>query len=423
MFDRRVPEIIQFFVKQCHNAKQRGPMIVVELILVALIAASDTPRFEAAVATKAEPVVGELTSFGPDLSAKLGKEAITAGDVIELRQVGAVRPAPPWERPHVLLVNGDRWPGHVLGIVDDKVRFMAEWGGKQEVTLSLSAIVAIWMASPRPDAELKANDLDLPARMRPVDEVHLTNGDVVRGTIATMEKGTLTVDVSGVMKKVPVERVAAVVLSSDLSRAVKPTGAVAKLVLTNGARLTLSQVALQDGRLVGKSAGDQSVRVLLADVSQLSVVGGKATYLSELTPAKYEHTPYLGITWALSRDRNTAGGWLRLGADSFDRGIGMHSQSVVTYAVPTGATRFESSVGLDAVAGARGQVKVVAKLDGRDAFGPVELSGEQPPKRVVLPLAAGAKELTLIVEFGRGADVQDHVDWGDARFVGAAMSR
>ena len=30
---------------------------------------------------------------------------------------------------------------------------------------------------------------------------------------------------------------------------------------------------------------------------------------------------------------------------------------------------------------------------------------------------AGAKELTLEVDFGEGGPVQDHVDWVDARFV------
>ena len=29
----------------------------------------------------------------------------------------------------------------------------------------------------------------------------------------------------------------------------------------------------------------------------------------------------------------------------------------------------------------------------------------------------GARELTLAVEFGRGGDVQDHVDWVDARLI------
>ena len=29
----------------------------------------------------------------------------------------------------------------------------------------------------------------------------------------------------------------------------------------------------------------------------------------------------------------------------------------------------------------------------------------------------GAKELTLAVEFGQGGDVEDHVNWADARLI------
>jgi hypothetical protein len=397
-------------------------MNIVGLFVVALISVADAPHFEAISAAKSETVTGELSKLAPDWSARIGKETIPSGELIELRQVGVVRAMPPFDRPHVLLANGDRWPGHILGIADDKVRFMADWGSKQELTLRLSAIVSIWMSTPRPDSELRPSNLDLLSRKRPTDEAHLVNGDVIRGTLSNIESGSLAMDEGGTVKKVPIERVAAIVLSSDLTRANKPKGAIAKIVLTNGGRLSLSEVALQDGRLVGKSAGEQNVRVMLGDIAQLVLVGGKAIYLSELTPVKYEHTPYLGVTWALARDRNTAEGWLRLGENAFDRGIGMHSQSVVSYSVPPGATRFETWVGLDAVAGARGQVKVIAKLDGRDVFGPVDLSGDQPPKHFAIPIS-GAKTLTLIVEFGRGADVQDHVDWGDARFIGSGMSR
>ncbi len=379
------------------------------MLLLTCFVAADAPRFEATVAAKAEPVVGELSALPSDL--------------IELRRVGAVRPMPPWDRSHLLLANGDRWPGQVLGIADDKLRFAAEFGSKQEVTVPLSALVAVWLTKSRAEAEPNASDLDLAVRKRSSDEVTLNNGDVVRGTIVSMENGAIVVEATGGTKKLPVERVTAITLSSDLTRNVKPKGALAHVALSNGARVTLTEMALQDGRLVGKSAAGQTVWLLLADVVSVSMVGGRSVYLSELKVIQYEHTPYLSITWPFTRDRNTAGGWMRLGGEAFDRGIGMHSQSLVAYAVPPGATRFETWVGLDTVAGARGRVTAVAKVDGRDVFGPVELTGGQPAKRVVVALKSSVKELSLHVDFGAGADVQDHVNWADARFVGPSMSR
>jgi hypothetical protein len=45
-----------------------------------------------------------------------------------------------------------------------------------------------------------------------------------------------------------------------------------------------------------------------------------------------------------------------------------------------------------------------------------ELTARDPALSVSVPLA-GARELTLVVEFGRRLDVGDHVNWAEARLV------
>src|SRR5262249_22184016 len=157
------------------------------------------------------------------------------GDLIELRQVGAIRPTPPFDRPHLLLANGDRWPGRIHNIIDDKVTFTAEFGNQQKLTLPLSAIAAAWLTSPRSDAEPKAADPNPTKDRRTSDEVYLINGDVVRGTLATLDQGQLSIDATGGTKKLPVDRIAAIVLSSELTRADKAKGSFVRIALTNGA--------------------------------------------------------------------------------------------------------------------------------------------------------------------------------------------
>jgi hypothetical protein len=85
--------------------------------------------------------------------------------------------------------------------------------------------------------------------------------------------------------------------------------------------------------------------------------------------------------------------------------------------VPAGARRLEAVVGLDEVTGRRGNVVVRVLADGKPHLDPPELMPTDAPRPLRLPLPAGAKELTLAVDFGRGGDVQDEVDWADARFV------
>ena len=83
-----------------------------------------------------------------------------------------------------------------------------------------------------------------------------------------------------------------------------------------------------------------------------------------------------------------------------------------------GYQRFEALVGLDDQTGQGGSVRIKVLVDGK----PQELgwdkeltSRDQPlPIRVGV---AGAKELTLVVEFGERGSVNDHVNWADARLV------
>jgi hypothetical protein len=72
---------------------------------------------------------------------------------------------------------------------------------------------------------------------------------------------------------------------------------------------------------------------------------------------------------------------------------------------------------LDAVSGVHGNVRVQVEIDGQPALGPVMLAGGEQPRRVVVPVPPGARELALLVDFAAGGDVQDHVNWADARFI------
>ena len=153
-------------------------------------------------------------------------------------------------------------------------------------------------------------------------------------------------------------------------------------------------------------------------MAEINVYHGRAVYLSDLTAKSYEHTPYLGVSWPLTNDRSVAGGDLRLGGGTYDKGIGMHSRSRATFALPAGAVRFEAVVGLDQVTGRRGAVEVQVLADKKPLLDrPPQLTGTDLPRSLRLMLRPGTRELTLVVEYGRGGDVQDHVDWAEARII------
>src|SRR5205814_1545449 len=106
------------------------------------------------------------------------------------------------------------------------------------------------------------------------------------------------------------------------------------------------------------------VRVPLERVAGLEVLGGKAVYLSDLAPAKYEYRPWLDEKWGWSADGNVLGRDLRLGGSTYDKGVGMHAHSLLTYALGGRYQRFEALVGLDDLDGRQGKVRVKVLLDG-----------------------------------------------------------
>jgi hypothetical protein len=239
------------------------------------------------------------------------------------------------------------------------------------------------------------------------------------GTLIGLTNGTVRME-DAHHRETKVERgtVKAVALSTTLARVPRPRGAYARLVLGDGGRLSLASARADDHVLHGKTLFGTTVEIPLADIIALDLRQGRAVYLSDLKPRRYDHTPYLGVRWPYVRDGSVAGGDLRLGGSTYDKGLGMHSESRLTYDLAGGYEWFEARVGLDDRTGRQGSVRIQVLVDGRpQALGNEgEWTGGDPPRLVRVPLT-GAKELTLVVQFGRYGDVGDHVDWADARLI------
>ncbi len=170
--------------------------------------------------------------------------------------------------------------------------------------------------------------------------------------------------------------------------------------------------------LTGTTVFGARLGVPLAEVAGLDLYQGRSVYLSDLKPSRYEHRSYLDDKWPFAADGNVAEHDLLLGGSTYDKGIGLHSHSRLSYRLTGGYRRFEALVGLDDKDGRRGSVRIRVLADGRplDLGSDREVTAESGPLPVGVSIE-GVRELTLEVEFGRGGDVQDVVDWIDARLI------
>ena len=393
--------------------------------LGATFALAEEPKFTAHTAGTQQEA-GAIKRVDKDWSITLASPsaevAVPGSDLISLRRVGATLPPFP-AGPHVVFVNGDRLAGAVAKIEKGEVHFKAAIGGEgaggaQELTIPLSALAVIWFRSPPEDTgEDLARKWSGERRRR--DVLLLSNGDSRAGTVVSMDSLTSALVLKDEANEIRVEaaRLVAIALNTDLARSLRPRGAYGRAILSNGGRIGMAS-ASSDGTLVtGKTLFGAEMKIPLSQIVCLDIRQGKAVYLSDLKPKRYDYTPYLGVRWPFALDRSVAGHELRLGGHTYDKGIGLHSESRLTFDLGGSYRRFESTVGLDDRTGQGGSVRIRVLVDGQAKdVGDKEISSATGSRDARVDVT-GAKELTLVVEFGSGGDVCDHVDWADARVV------
>ena len=241
---------------------------------------------------------------------------------------------------------------------------------------------------------------------------------MIEGILTALDrKAALRIEVDKKEVEVDFPKVAAIALNTELSRRPRPEGIFLHLVLANGGRLSLAQARTTTPQtLSGRTQFGADIQVPLDQVMALDWRQGRAVYLSDLKPRAYEFEPYLGERWPFVPDGSVAGADLVLGGSTYDKGLGMHSQSRLTYDLGGAYRRFEALVGLDDSA-PDGRVRIQVLVDGKSRdLGDQELTGRDGPRPVRVDLT-GARELTLVVQFARRGNVQGHVDWADARLV------
>jgi hypothetical protein len=367
-----------------------------------------------------EALAGSLINMGDDWSMRLnGNEEIRAAgkDVIALRGVCAVLPPIP-SRNFVQLTNGDAIPITGIRLTDERLALTPREIDAKEFRINPSQVALIWFTSP--DAERHPDLLrrTLAAGQRTRDRILLRNGDALEGTLTGMNEKAIRLESDKRTQEVQLEKIAVIAMNTELASTRKPKGPYARSVLSNGARLSLLSAAADGGTLSGKLTCGVLIQVQVRDIVSLSLLQGRAVYLSDLKPSKIEQRPYLDAPSPPVMDGSAKGRDLRVGGGSYDKGIGMHGACSMTFDLGGAYRRFESLVGLDDVTGREGRVRIKLLVDGKPHK--LGLDGELTHRKSPINVrvdVTGAKQLTLGVDFGERGDVQADVNWADARLI------
>ncbi|HEY1192183.1 MAG TPA: NPCBM/NEW2 domain-containing protein [Gemmata sp.] len=380
------------------------------------------PEFTVTGSAAGSPA-GKLTA----LSLTSGAEIATADGpktvkgLVSLRQPLARPPLP--GGAHVITASGDRIPGVLAG--GDAKRLQVRHASSSDVwSVALDTVAVVWLRPPPADTPVDPAKYPWLNGAPPRDVLLYRNGDIARGAInAVTGNGVKFTPDGGTAHEVPREDLAAIGFNPRFVRPRKPKGPFANLVLTDGTRFAATEVAVKGDTLACKTVSGAAVEVPLKKLVALEVLQGPATYLSDLKPAKAETSGFLGASWPWAADRTVRGQPLRLlqgdTENTFDKGLGTHPKTVLTYDLGGKYVRFEAVVGLDAVTGKRGRADVRIRVDGKEVQLPgLKALGGGNALPVVVDVHR-AKELTLVIDFGPTGDVQADVNWGAARLIAA----
>jgi hypothetical protein len=352
----------------------------------------------------------------------------TAGASIPLADVKEVRfPAADREArvgpARLFLTTGDEIAGEITGGDDAKVVMKTPSLGQLDVPLDDVRAVAFT----GDEAELRRFRKEI----LPLD----VKQDVAIMRSWSRQEGILEkIDAKGIV--FATDALGTVPLGTDkvIGARVKPFGKVAEKPAGIRARLDLADGSVLIGKLRGLKGGvltldsplKPGLEVKTSEARNLSFLGGRIVYLSDLAPADVEErAKIISIVFRHREDANVMGNPLRLDGKIYRKGLGVHAFTRLTYKLDGAFARFRATIGLDDEAreqtrGIDGTVRFQVLVDGKPAGTTGEngiLLTTRDPSRPIEVDVAGASTLTLIADFGESQDTLARGAWADAYLV------
>ena len=248
------------------------------------------------------------------------------------------------------------------------------------------------------------------------DVVLTSGGDRLTGVVESVVYGAVGVTAKVGKVQVKREMLRGVAFSKTLKPYNEPKRLLAEVRLADGSVVVGDIQGPQRGQFTLRSVLGSSWEVSVAKVCEVRFRGGKLVWLSELEPVKAEMTPFFNRSWSWRREQSVWGNPLTVDGTVYERGLGVHSRTELTYDIGRRYVTFVADVGIDDETKGTGSAMVSVTGDGRALLTPTEVSAGHKPRHVKLNVT-GVQRLHLLVDFGKDEDFGDHVDWLNARLI------
>ncbi|MEK7448325.1 MAG: NPCBM/NEW2 domain-containing protein [Planctomycetota bacterium] len=262
------------------------------------------------------------------------------------------------------------------------------------------------------------------------DEVYFLNGDRDAGIITAVQPNNLTIKSSlyGKERTYQFANIWWVAFAQLSEPSHQGDGALtARLICQDGSRLTV-QIQKAEQRLLYFKFNGQDYRVPFDKISYFYFKNERCVYLSDLEPVDVKEYPsFLTVSdksipflWPYQKDKSVYHKRTSsLKNKKYYKGLGVHANSELTYALNGRYRKFFVTVGLDDESGPGGSVNFIIYLDGKKLYPPKAdgiIKWGDEPKEVVLDVT-DVKEIKLVVNDGEDYYVLDRAVWAGARLI------
>lgn len=333
--------------------------------------------------------------------------------IVPATQAEDVAPAP----FTVWLTNGSRFSTHKLKLAEETYHLDNPVLGALEVPIDL--VWAVRLGQPDPNSRfahaVRTMD-DLTEDIIYVTGTGTTEMQEVNGLIEDLDQDGLTFDQAGELKVLPADQVHGVLLASPWFEPESSNWVICRLTLSDGSLISGHVKQMEDSRIHVDLGQGVAIELAWSEVRRLTIESDLLHYLSDLQPAESSTEAIYAYPRTWKRDLNVRGQALRLGQDRFEKGLGVASGTMITFANDGDYTLFTATIGLDAQSGRRGDCEFVIRAGKVEVFRRRFGTGDAPE---FIKLDVGDhRKITLAVEPGiLGLDLNDDANWGEACFL------
>ena len=299
--------------------------------------------------------------------------------------------------------NGDRLSGAIKKLENEKLVVESDLFGLVKVPLTHLAGLDF------------RSDRISHAKTSRKTHVRLANGDALPGSLRWLDHTSIGVKSS--LGLVNIERARAFGITFTNTMSTKSMGLQAVVRFCSGDRVTGKWEGFKAGQLYLTLPSIGEVHFPVEAITAVLFTGGKSTFMSDMKIKSHESETFVpgGVPRRFRKDASWSGSPIMLNGRRYEKGVSQHARSRLTFSL-VGYQKFHAVVGLD------DEVKALSEsgdaicqifVDGRKKF---ERRARQAGKAIEVQVdVAGAKQISLVADFGEGGDAGDRVTWAMAR--------